>query len=121
MRTTKIIRPVNSLILVCDQTGGVTPSWQRDKQILWTDSCVSVACYPEQDGPTKVTLGTADDVDPGSTAQFDGLLKIPTHVLSVQDIVHESFLTMNVSDPVVRIRVWLNCARWADRVTIGVY
>ena len=64
MRTAKIIRPVNSLIFVCDQTRGITPSWQKDKQILWTDSCVSIACYPEQDGPTEVTLGTVDDVDP---------------------------------------------------------
>ena len=120
MRTAKIIRPVNSLIFVCDQTRGITPSWQKDKQILWTDSCVSIACYPEQDGPTEVTLGTVDDVDPGFGPQFDGLLKIPSGILTVQNVVHELLLTISLSGQIVRVRVWLNHPRWADKVAIGV-
>jgi hypothetical protein len=120
MHSSTIIRPVNSLIFVSDRAGGVTPSWQKGRQILWTESCVSVACYPEQDGATEVTLGTADEVNPGFRAQFDGLLKIPNHTVTVQNVVHEIFLAIDVQEQIVRVRVWLNHPRWADKIIVGV-
>jgi hypothetical protein len=120
MRSARMIRPVNSLVLVCDQLGGLTPSWRKDQQILWTDTCISIACYPEQDGPTEVILGTSEDVDAGHAPKFDGLLKIPSGILSVQNVIHEPLLTMDVSSPIVRVQVWLNHPRWANKVIIGV-
>ena len=63
---------------------------------------------------------TVDDVDPGFGPQFDGLLKSPSGILTVQNVVHESLLTISLSGQIVRVRVWLNHPRWADKVAIGV-
>ena len=120
MHTSKVIRPVNSIIFICDRAGGTVPLWQKDRQILTTDSCILVACYPEQDGPTKVTLGFANEVDPGHQADFDGVLKAPNRILTVQNVPHETLLSMNVAKETVRVQVWLNSKKWADDVIIGV-
>lgn len=120
MHTSRVIRPVNSIIFICDRAGGQVPRWQKDQQILSTDSCISVACYPEQDGPTKVTLGFASEVDPGHQADFDGVLKAPNRVLTVQNVPHEILLAINIAKGIVRVQVWLNSKKWADDVVIGV-
>lgn len=120
MQTSRIIRPVNSIIFICDRAGGTVPHWQKDRQILSTDSCISVACYPEQDGPTKVTLGFASEVDPGRHADFNGGLKAPNRVLTVQNVPHETLLAMNVTKKIIRVQVWLNSKKWADDVVIGI-
>lgn len=120
MQTSRIIRPVNSIIFISDRAGGTVPHWQKDRQILSTDSCISVACYPEQDGPTKVTLGFANEVDPGHQPDFNGALKTPNRVLTVQNAPHETLLAMNVTKEIIRVQVWLNSKKWADDVIIGV-
>ena len=120
MQTSRIVRPVNSIIFICDRAGGTVPHWQKDRQILSTDSCISVACYPEQDGPTKVTLGFASEVDPGHQADFNGVLKAPNRVLTVQNVPRETLLAMNVTKEIIRVQVWLNSKKWADDVVIGV-
>ena len=120
MQTSRIIRPVNSIIFICDRAGGTVPHWQKDRQILSTDSCISVACYPEQDGPTKVTLGFASEVDPGRHADFNGVLKAPNRVLTIQNVPHETLLAMNVTKKIICVQVWLNSKKWADDVVIGV-
>ena len=120
MQTSRIIRPVNSIIFICDRAGGTVPHWQKDRQILSTDSCISVACYPEQDGPTKVTLGFASEVDPGRHADFNGVLKAANRVLTIQNVPHETLLAMNVTKKIIRVQVWLNSKKWADDVVIGV-
>lgn len=120
MKISKKIRPVNSLIFISDKAGGNVPLWEENKQILSTNSCVSVACYPEQDGPTEVILGTADEVDPGYQPSFDGLVVTPSGVLSVQGVTHDLILAMTVSSRTVRVRIWPNHRRWADKIIVGV-
>ena len=88
MHTSTLVRPVNSLIFVSDRAGGRIPLWQKNKQVLWTDSCISVACYPEQDGPTELSLGASPEVDPGFRPEFDGILKMPNRIVTVQDVTH---------------------------------
>ncbi len=120
MHTSKIIRPINSLIFISDRTGGDIPLWQKDKQILWTDSCISVVCYPEQDGPTNVILGPASEVASSLQPSFDGILETPSRTLSVQNVTHDVMLAMSVADLIVRVRIWPNHPRWADKIIIGV-
>src|SRR5262249_10605559 len=72
MSSSTTIRPVNSLIFVSDPAGGAVPDWIRGALILSTPSCISVGCYPEQDGPTQVVLGKRQDVDPGDPPAFEG-------------------------------------------------
>lgn len=120
MYISKLIKPVNSLIFISDRTGGEIPVWQKERQILWTKSCISVVCYPEQDGPTEVILGTGREIDPGFRAQFDGTLEIPSSIVTVQNVTHESLLSMEVAEQIVRIRIWPNHPRWANKIIIGV-
>lgn len=117
---TRLVRPVNSLIFVSDRRGGGAPEWERNKQILSTPSCISIACYPEQDGPTEVTLGNAREVDPGSQAAFDSKLETPSRAVKVSNVAHETFLEMSVPGRTTRVRIWLNHPRWSDKVLIGL-
>jgi len=119
-KISKKVRPVNSLIFISDKAGGNVPLWEENKQILATNSCVSVACYPEQDGPTEVILGTADEVDPGYQPSFDGLVATPSGVLSVQGVIHDTILAITVDSRATRVRIWPNHPRWADRIIVGI-
>jgi hypothetical protein len=120
MHVSRLIKPVNSLIFVSDRAGGTIPFWQKNKQVLWTDSCISVACYPEQDGATEVTLGEGHEVNPGFRAKFDGMLETPNRIVTVQDVTHEIILSMEVAARLVRVQVWLNHPHWANKIDIGV-
>jgi hypothetical protein len=92
MSTSKVIRPVNSLIFISDPADGVVPEWIPDALILSTPSCVSVGCYPEQDGPTEVILGRAQEVDPGVPPAFDGGLDTPRKVVAVSTVGGDNIL-----------------------------
>jgi hypothetical protein len=113
------VRPVNSLIFVSDRRGGTVPEW-ADRQILSTSSCISVQCYPEQDGPTEIVVGAGGEVDPGTTPAFDGSLETPSRSMKVANAAHETFLEASVASHVTRVRIWPNHARWADKVIVGL-
>jgi len=72
------IAPANSLLFVSDVDGGRPPEPIRGSQILTTDSCLSIACYPSIDGETEVTLGPSSEVNPGTAPAFDGELDTPS-------------------------------------------
>jgi hypothetical protein len=120
MSTSKQIRPVNSLIFISDPAGGVVPEWVRDKLILSTPFCISVGCYPEQDGPTEVVLGGAREVDPGSPPAFDGDLETPRRAITVSTVEGHNILQSKVSETRTRVRVWVSHSRWPDKVIVGV-
>jgi hypothetical protein len=115
----KIIRPANSLIFVLDASGGVVPEWKRGELILSTSSCISVGCYPEQDGPTEVILGRSGDVDPGYDPTFGGELETPTHSIVVQTVDDDRVLEMKVPERQTHVRIWVNDRQWPDKVIIG--
>jgi hypothetical protein len=115
-----IIRPVNSLIFVSDSAGGHVPEWRPDRLILHTDTCISIGCYPEQDGPTEVVLGVLRDVDPGSAPAFVGELKTPNNVVVVSSVTRERILDMAVTEKIVSVKIWLSHPQWPQRVIIGI-
>jgi hypothetical protein len=51
------------------------PDVDPESNVSATESCILVACFPEVDGPTEITLGPAHGVDPGDTPAFDGRWK----------------------------------------------
>lgn len=88
--------------------------------MVWsTPSCVAVVCYPEQDGPTEVTLGDGSRLDPGDQPLFDGHLEVPSGNLIVSTVEGETVLSAQVQPSLIRLRVWTNHDRWPDKVTIG--
>jgi hypothetical protein len=117
---TKKVRPVNSLLFIADPEGGQAPKPVRGVRLRSTSSCVSVGCYPEQDGPTEVLLGDSTDVNPGFEPIFDGNLKTPNRAVVVSTAVYEKLLEAPVPDTHTRIRVWVNHPRWPDKIIIGM-
>jgi hypothetical protein len=116
------IAPANSLIGISDiqkPKGGV-PDAPLPDGITATEFDILVACYPEVEGETKITLGEASDVDPGYAPAFDGQLVTPGRVVRITDVVWKSLLQMPVSAPRTRIRIWKNRLHFADEIIIGV-
>jgi hypothetical protein len=120
MRALTLIRPVNSIVFVSDRAGGITPLWEKGQQILWNDSCISIACYPEQDGPTEISIGTRGEVDPGTPSAFEGELKTPDRAITVSTVDQKTVLEIGVASERTHICVWLSDPRWPAKVTIGL-
>jgi hypothetical protein len=120
MSTSKKIRPVNSLVFISDPAGGVVPEWVRNALILSTPSCISVGCYPEQDGTTEVILGDAQEVDPGIPPAFDGDLETPHRAVTVSTVEGNAILEWKVLGTSTHVRIWTNHPRWPDRVIVGL-
>ena len=96
------------------------PEWVRDMLIVSTSSCISVGCFPEQDGPTEVVLGGAREVDPGSRPAFDGDLETPHHELTVSTVEGSKVLQSKVPETHTRVRIWVSHPRWPDKVIVGL-
>jgi hypothetical protein len=114
------ISPPNSLLFVSDTDGGKAPYPVRDALILSSPSCISVACYPEQDGQTEVVLGKAHEVDPGDSPVFDSDLETPNRAVIVSTVERETVLEASVPTTRTHVRIWLNHPQWPDKVIIGL-
>jgi hypothetical protein len=119
MSTSKKIRPVNSLVFISDPAGGVVPEWVRNALILSTPSCISVGCYPEQDGPTEIILGKMQEVDPGFQPAFDGKLETPHRAVAVSTVERSIILQSNVPQMRTHVRIWISHPRWPDKIIVG--
>jgi hypothetical protein len=114
------VAPSNSLIGISDVEKGIAPDIDPKSSIVATESCILVACLPEVDGDTEITLGRAGDVDPGKTPAFDGQLATPTGNLQVVTVDWKPLLQIAVMGAKTRVRIWLNRPEFPDAVTIGV-
>ena len=113
------IAPPNSLLFISDPNGGVAPFPVKGAQVLATNSCVSIACYPSIDGETAVTLGPSQDVNPGSSPVFDGNLETPNRSIVVSTVEREVVLKEDVPEMTTRVRAWVNKPLMPDQVVIG--
>jgi hypothetical protein len=113
------VSPPNSLVFVSDADGGKAPYPIRGSLILSTPSCISVGCYPEQDGQTEITLGKTQEVDPGHQPAFDGSLETPNRVVAVSTVEGNTILESNVPGIRTHVRTWVNHPRWPDKVIVG--
>jgi len=120
MYTSATTRPVNSLLFISDRDGGEVPEWVRDELILSTSSCISIACYPEQDGPTTVTLGPLWEVEHEEQPTFSGYLETPNRAVVVSTVDQQTVVEAKVPKTRTHVRIWLNHPRWPDQVTIGL-
>lgn len=109
----------NGLIFVEDVEGGFSPDPFTDEKIQFTSSCVSITCLHEVDGEAELILGPAEDVSPGTHAEFDGVIETPSRAVAISTVPGDHLLKANVPDTTTRIRVWRNHPIWADRVVVG--
>lgn len=115
-----VIRPINSLIFISDLNGARAPEWEKDRLILYNENCISVGCYPEQDGATELVLGDDRDVRCKGAPDFAGKLRTPSGVLLVSDVLQDPIFQMEVGRPSVTISIWLSHQKWPEKVVIGV-
>jgi hypothetical protein len=120
MSTSTKIRPVNSLVFISDAASGVVPEWIRGSLILSTPSCISVGCYPEQDGPTEIVLGESQEVNPGNDPAFDGDLETPHRTVTVSTVEGNTILESDVPQTRTHVRIWVSHPRWPDKIIIGL-
>lgn len=105
MQRSTRISPLNSLVFVEAVKGGEPPTPIWGATISSTTSCVSVASYPEQDGPTEVVLGDASDIKPEGKPEFDGHLETPNRTVVVSTVDQLVVLEMPVTDLRTRLRI----------------
>lgn len=120
MRTSIKIAPPNSLVFVSDRNGGTAPQITRGARMWSTSSCVAVGCLAFMDGETELTLGNANEVDPGVRAAFDGNLETPNRTVVVSTVERKEVLSAKVPSVMTRVRIWVNHANEPDKVTIGI-
>ena len=115
-----VICPSNSLVIV---SGGGPVDVPEDKPIepvAASPSCLLVACMPEVDGDTELTMGSAAEVDPGYAPGFVGQLQTPRLRILVETVDDEIVFDQPVRSAVTQVRIWFSHPRWPDKVAIGV-
>jgi hypothetical protein len=117
-RSTRIAL-ANSLLFISDPDGGEGPDFVAGRLILATPSCISVGCLNFAGGETEVTLGPAQEVDPGKGPAFDGDLETPHHAVVVSTVERKTFLEATVPESSTRVRIWVNHPIEPDNVIIG--
>lgn len=120
MRSTARVAPPNSILFISDSSGGDVPEPIWGQLILSTPSCISVGCLMFLDGETEVTLGSADEVNPGELPPFDADLKTPNRDVTVWTVEREVVLKTAVPGSKTRVRIWVNHPTEPDRVIIGL-
>lgn len=113
------VRPVNSILFVSDSDGGVPPTPVRGSMILATDTCISVRCFPEQDGLTQVTLGLASEVKQGWSPNYEGNLETPKHKIVVSTVEGEVVVEADAPNSRSHISIWLSHPEWPEQAVIG--
>jgi hypothetical protein len=114
------INPMNSLLFLSDAEGGDYPTPIWGAQILSTSSCISFVCYPEQDGPTEISLGPGREVNPGTPAAFEADLETPHRAVIVSTVDHKAVMRMDVSGTRTHVCIWLSHPRWPEKIWIGL-
>ena len=111
--------PVNSIVFISDEDGGDAPIPVRGVPIHSTPSCVSVACYPENEGKTEFVLGTIREADQGTMADFDGEVETPRKHLLITTVDDRLILKVKVPTTKTRVRVWRSHPLWPKRVVVA--
>ncbi|WP_342359658.1 hypothetical protein [Terrarubrum flagellatum] len=114
------VSPPNSILFISDIDGGTPPMPVRGAMILASPSGVSVACYPEQDGPTTIVIGAMNEVALAVEPLFDGTIETPNGVLMASTSELEKLMEAEGAKPRAHIRVWTNHPKWPDQIMIGV-
>lgn len=121
MRHTVSVRPPYSQLVICDPTAQVeVPSWEHGATLAASDSCILCACYPEQDGPTRVIFGGDDDVQLKGLPVFEGTLKTPGRQIALETVEGDGILSMPTKGAETPVRIWTN-RNWApDEVVVVI-
>ena len=114
------VSPVNSLLFMTDAGGGIPPEPVWGAKIQSTPTCISFACFPEQDGPTDIVLGPRNEIKPTTFLVFQGDLVTPSRVVVLHTAAQERVLSVNVAKVKTAVCIWYSHPKWPDKVTISL-
>lgn len=116
------IAPPYSILFLSGPEDFEVPNIPRESKLrVWsTPSCIAVACYPEIDGATEITVGPAREVDPGYAPSFEGTLETPNWSIVVSTAEDEEILKVPVAKRETALRIWQSHPQWPEKVTVGL-
>ncbi len=113
------VAPLNSLVVIAEApTTDCPASFDDGRGIASTPSCIAVVCFPEPDGPTKISLGPCSEMD--SDPEFSGFLDTPIQNVAVWTVEWQKLLEARVRTSRTKIRIWRNHPKWPTEVFIGI-
>jgi hypothetical protein len=111
--------PINSIVFISDNLRSKPPEHVYGALVSYNETCVSVGCYPSDDGETEFFLGRADQLAAEGEIVFDGTIVTPTGSLMISTVDGEVLLEQEVPSARTRVRVWANHLKWPDQVLVG--
>lgn len=120
MRHTARISPANSILFIHGGRDDVPPLPIWGARILATNSCVSVVCYPEIDGPTDIVFGEVNEVGLDRPPDFEGILRTPDRKVVITTVDDQTVLDVPVLAKLTILKIWRSHPRWPEIVTVGV-
>jgi hypothetical protein len=114
------VRVLNSLLYIKDASKVELPAIDGRGAYWFLPSCVALSCLPDCDGPTRITIGAASEVQVNEKLLFDRRLKTPSHRIIVESVLGRTILEQNVPNELTRVRIWRNGFRDTDKVIIGL-
>jgi hypothetical protein len=120
MSETIQISPPNSQLFISDKSGGSVPDFVPQRAVLSTPSGITFLCFPEQEGPTQVTLSRLEEMNSGEAPAFEGELETPSRIVNICTIEWKSVLQAQVTTTRTHVKIWLSHPQWPDKVVIGL-
>lgn len=111
--------PINSIVFISDNLRSDAPEHVYGALISYNETCVSVGCYPSDDGETEFFLGRADELATEGEIVFDGTIETPTRSLMISTVDGEVLLEQAVPSARTQVRIWANHPKWPDQVLVG--
>lgn len=115
----RMIAPPNSLIVIDDSRGGISPDALPPSGIAATSSRLLVGCMMFQDGETEIRLGPTAEVAHEGMIAFDGVLETPKGQIWITTVEGTPIAKQKVGTLNTRIRVWTNHPTEPDRIIVG--
>ena len=115
--------PVLYSVLLVGDSDGEIPKTMAARVVSATTSCLAISALPDMDGETRIRLienpVESTRILHGLLA-FDGILSIASGNLTVSGVLGEVYLECTLTEPEVRIRVWVNDENTPDDIAVVV-
>jgi hypothetical protein len=112
----------NGLIFLMDALGGHLPdsTWKKGDKVLSTQSCISIACMNDCNGPTALILGSFNQVGRVNSPIFDDSLETPNRIIVCQLVDCTEVARVATERIKSRVRIWTNRSIEPDEVVVSV-
>ena len=116
----KKIRPIYSIICITGQNDINVPDFIPGKMISHTDSCIIISCASESDRSTNIIFGWKQEVENGTTPEFEGYISTGSKVINIYTAEKELIAEKNVPKTRTKIMIWANDTTEPDEIRIGI-